>query len=402
MFIKYCIPALRYLLPAFLLFLIACKTNEETPTPEPEIESITAADVTLPEALFTDINRVGLGNSSTVILDRLIGLINATPKSESIHLSIFLFKYPALVAALKDAHKRGVKLHLMIDMSREESIEENPLTVVELRNALKENSEVITVTSDASSIAINHNKFVLFSEVHTKAGIEKNVVFQTSHNFNLSDTRKIQNAVTIAHTGLYQAFRTYWEDMKAKAETGMKDFEYREYHDPAIGIEAHFLPKRKNGTAYGGDTIVELLDEIENPATATVRIGMSDWTSTRMNIVQKLSELRAQGARVEVIVKSSIAEDILQALRELEQQGAYLKVYNMTSSSQTKVNIHSKFIMIDGDLKGKRTKLLLTGSHNFTQNALRNNNEVMIKFWDSPLYQKYEATFAQLKNIPGI
>lgn len=402
MSIRYNIHIFRCLLVGLLLSLFSCKTNEETPTPEPEVENITAAEVTLPEALFTDINRVGLGNSSTVILDRLIGLINATPKSERIHLSIFLFKYPALVAALKDAHNRGVKLHLMIDMGREESVEENPLTVVELRNALKENSEVITVTSDASSIAINHNKFVLFSSVHTTKGIEKNVVFQTSHNFNLSDTRKIQDAVTLSHTGLYQAFRTYWEDMKAKAEKGMKDFEYREYHDPATGIEAHFLPKRKNGVAYGGDTIVELFDEIENPATATVRVGMSDWTSTRMNIVQKLGELRAQGARVEVIVKSSIAEDILLALRELEQQGAYLKVYNMTSSSQTKVNIHSKFILIDGDLKGKRTKLLLTGSHNFTQNALRNNNEVMIKFWDSPLYQKYETTFAQLKNIPGI
>jgi phosphatidylserine/phosphatidylglycerophosphate/cardiolipin synthase-like enzyme len=182
----------------------------------------------------------------------------------------------------------------------------------------------------------------------------------------------------------------------------MKDFEYREYKDNAAGIEAHFLPKRKEGVAYGGDSIIELLDEIENPASATVRVGMSDWTSTRMNIVEKLTELRSQGAKVEVIVKSSIADEILVALRELEKQGAYLKVYNMTSSSQTKVNIHSKFILIDGSLKGKKTKLLLTGSHNFTQNALRNNNEVMLKLWDSPLYQTYETTFSQLKNIPGI
>lgn len=397
-------PITRLLLLGFLLAFCSCKNQpkENTPVPQPAASLVVPANVTLPEAIFTDLNKVALGTSSTKIMDRLIDLVNATPENRAIHLSIFLFKYPDLVLALKAANKRGVQLHLMIDLSRSESIEENPLAIAELRSALKENAEIITVKNDAANSAINHNKFVLFSEVKTTKGVEKNVVFQTSHNFNLTDTRKIQDAVTIADAGLYTAYQSYWQDMKAKAERGMKDYEYREYYNEASGIQAFFLPKRKSGTAYGDDSVIELFNKITDPATTTIRIGMSDWVSSRINIVNKLKELQEQGAALELVVKSSIDDDILLGLRELEQQGAYLKVYNMTNAAMQKVNIHSKFLLIDGQLSGKTTQLLVVGSHNFTQNALRNNNETMVLFWNTSLYGSYLTTFNQLKNIPGI
>jgi phosphatidylserine/phosphatidylglycerophosphate/cardiolipin synthase-like enzyme len=127
---------------------------------------------------------------------------------------------------------------------------------------------------------------------------------------------------------------------------------------------------------------------------------MSDWTATRKNIVDKLAVLQSQGAKIEVIAKSSIDSEILIALEQLRIKGAYVKVLNMTDNSKPKMNIHSKFMLLTGTWKGKEnTRILITGSHNFTLNALRNNNETIVLLQDSPLFSSYENMFATIKTI---
>ncbi|WP_266202345.1 phospholipase D-like domain-containing protein [Pontibacter kalidii] len=335
-------------------------------------------------------------------MDRLIALIDAGQKGSSIHISIYLFDYAELVDALDRADARGVKLHLILDLSREESQKSNPYTINQLKTKLSENAELVIVESDAGSIAINHNKFALFSEVITEDGEVANLVMQTSHNLILSGTRKVQDAVFLPHKGLYEAYLDYWQDMKQRAQQGMKDYSYSEYHDSETNVSAYFLPKRRGGTAYGDDTIIEFLNKVTDPSSAVVRIGMSDWTSSRLNIVEKLEELLDEGATIELVVKSSISEDILAGLRALEEKGAYLKVYNMTESGQLKVNIHAKFMLIEGMWEGENSNILITGSHNFTQNALRNNNEAILLLKNHDLYSTYTSYFEALKSIPGL
>ncbi|WP_276496617.1 phospholipase D-like domain-containing protein [Pontibacter litorisediminis] len=396
---------LRLLFVYIFLFLIsACSSSDDEPdTPQPELPAA-AKPVTasFPEAVFTSPDKLSRGTSSTEILDRLIALIDATPEGAEIHISIYMFDYAELVDALERADARGVKLHLMLDLSREESQKINPYTIKQLKAKLSENAELVVVDSDAGSIAINHNKFVLFSKVLTQAGEATDLVLQTSHNFILSGTRKVQDAVFLTHKGLYGAYLGYWQDMKQRAQQGMTGYNYTEYHDPAAGISAYFLPKRREGAAYGEDSIIELLQKITEPSGAVIRIGMSDWTSSRMNIVEKLAELLDQGATIELVVKSSISEDILAGLRALEEKGAYLKVYNMTESSKLQVNIHAKFLLIEGAWEGENANIVITGSHNFTQNALRNNNETMLLLKDHALYDTYTAYFEELKAIPGL
>ena len=157
------------------------------------------------------------------------------------------------------------------------------------------------------------------------------------------------------------------------------------------------MPKRRNGTAYGDDTIIEFLNSITIPATATIKIGMSDWTNSRLNIVQKLAELQTQGAKIELVVKNKIDDSILAGLRDLQQKGAYLKVYDIS-----KANIHAKFMLIQGTWKGENANILITGSHNFTQNALRNNNETMLLLKNHALFTDYSNYFENLKTVPGI
>jgi hypothetical protein len=78
-----------------------------------------------------------------------------------------------------------------------------------------------------------------------------------------------------------------------------------EYANTADGITGFFFPKRKNGASFGDDTFIDILNNFD-PATATVRVGMSDCVVSRINVAQKLKELPTNGARIEVVVKNKI------------------------------------------------------------------------------------------------
>ncbi|GGK62610.1 phosphatidylserine/phosphatidylglycerophosphate/cardiolipin synthase family protein [Rufibacter glacialis] len=384
-----------------LLGLSACKDeSEESMAKEDSAIALTAK---VPDVVFTRLDQVGSGLSSTAIMDRLVSMVNAAPAKSSVHLCIFGFSHPELISALRKASDRGVNLHLMVDMSREETKIENPPAVNEIRAFLKPNSEMVVVTSDAGNSSINHNKFVLFSKLSTASGEMGKVVFQTSHNFSVADSKKIQDAVILSNQGLYNAYKGYWEDMKAKAASGMKNFEYREFEDPAAGISALFFPKRKSGKNYGADSIIEILNQITDPSSALIRIGMSDWTAARLNVITKLEELLNKGATVEVIAKSKADDEILAGLENLKRKGAYVKIYNLTASNQLKINIHAKFMLIKGVWKGEQTNLVVTGTHNYTGNTVYYNNEVILLLKNNPqFFDAYMAYYNEMKKLPGL
>ncbi|MFT2010538.1 phospholipase D-like domain-containing protein [Pontibacter sp. 13R65] len=384
-----------FILYVVLLIVTACN-KENNPAPLDSgsgTATVLPVTISFPEAVFTNTDQVSQRIASTTIMDRLISLVDATPEKASIHVSIFGFDYPALVNALIRASNRGVKLLIMIDMSNDDTRKENAGTVARLKAALKAPSEVVIVTNDAGDIAINHNKFALFSEVKTKDGSAENIVFQASHNFTLADTRKVQDAIVLSHLGLYEAYASYWLDTREKAAKDMKYYAYREFSDATAGIYAYFLPKRKYGVFHGEDTIIEILNEIPNPSTATIRIGMSLWTDTRLNIVEKLDQLMDQGAKVEIISKPGIGEKVYAGLLKLEKKGA-----NITMFSKT--NIHSKFMLIEGTQDGASYNVIVAGNQNFTRNALRYNNEVILMLKNSELYQQYDDLFRELKELP--
>lgn len=378
-----------------LLVVSGCKKNGND-SPEAADNTI-ALSATLPDAIFTDLTKVSAGQASPIIMDRLISLIDATPSNATIHLSIFGFDHSGVINALKKASERGVTLHIMIDMSVEDTKAQNPPTISTIRGFIKTGSEVVVVTNDVNTSSINHNKFVLFSELNTDKGKVSNVVFQTSHNFTVDDSKKIQDAVTMSHEGLYNAYVSYWNDIKAKASSGMKDFYYKEYNSDADGITAFFFPKRRNGVSYGDDTIIEILNNITEPSTATIRVGMSDWVVSRINVANKLSELVTAGARVEVVVKDKIDAEIQAVLRDMQSRGAFIKIYNIS-----RTNIHSKFLLIEGKYKGQQSTIVATGSHNYTTNALRNNNETLLMLRNSSLYANYVSYYNEMKKLPGI
>lgn len=387
------------------LTFFSCSKSSDAARPEPigpevEVPPATKVQLTLPDAFFNEKAKAEVGQSSWVIMDKIISMIEAVPAGDSVFVSIYLINHMPMVEAFIKASNRGVKMKLIVDMSRSDPQSTNPKAIEAITAGLNKKSEFTITRTDVGSNAINHNKFVLFSSLETTSGIKKKVLVQTSHNFTLSDSKKIQDAIVLQHDGLYDAYQAYWEDMKARAMTGMKNIEYKTYSDNAKGISAYFLPRRSGGVAVAKDIIVELLDTIAEPSKATIRIGMSDWIS-RPAITTKLRELQVLGAKIELVIKSSIGADALVGIATLKANGALVTKLNQTEAGQ-KIDIHSKFLLIDAPLKGGGANLIATGSHNYTMNALVYNNEMLVQLVDSPLFAKYVNYFSTIRTLPSI
>lgn len=152
-----------------LLLFVACQDGRGPVQPDPlESGLVEPVEFTLPEVLFTDAARVVNIKHSTVIMDQLIKLIEVVPENGSIYLSIYLFEYELLIRALEKAHTKNVKLHVMMDMSNRSN---NTATASRLFS-LEENVEIIQISNNVTSSAINHNKFVLLPEIVTEDGPE--------------------------------------------------------------------------------------------------------------------------------------------------------------------------------------------------------------------------------------
>ncbi|SOD13818.1 phospholipase D-like domain-containing protein [Pedobacter xixiisoli] len=357
-------------------------------------------NISFPEVAFTDVKSIAKGSSSSVIMNRLIALVDNTPAGESIYISIYMINYQPLMDALKNAETRGVNLHIIVDMSRSDPQVTNATSLPWLQSNLA-NSEIIVTTNDVSTNAINHHKHALFSGVNTTSGLVSNVTFQTSHNFTNSDMGKIQDALIFNEADIYQVFLANWNVMKQNASSGMRlNFVYTAHDFAAINTKLAFFPRIVAGVYDGGDNILENLNAITDVPNAKIRIAMSDWTDSRPAIVDKLIALRNQGATIEVYAKDAAGTQTKAKLNQLKTLGATVRIFNLSTDGQAVFNIHAKMMLIEGTWNGQpNVKVILTGSHNYTDGALKTNNEVLVTLINSPLFNTYDAYFNSLSEV---
>lgn len=361
---------------------------------------LSAVTSNINEAYFTDTKAIEIGKPSEVIIDKLISLIENTPTGENIHLSIYLINHQRVMDALKAAEVRAVNLHLIVDMSRSDSQITNASSLPWLQANLP-NSEIIVSVNDVSPNAINHHKFALFSKVETSAGVLQTVTFQTSHNFTVSDTKKVQDALIFNNAGVYQAFLTNWQTIKTYAASGMgQNYVYNTFTDNANGVKLAFFPKIGPGVVTTEDDIVQSLNAITDVANSKIRIAMSDWTDSRPAIIDKLIALRAQGATIEVYTRDAIGTQTKVKLAQLRTAGATVRIFNVDAGAAAKFNIHAKITLIEGTWNGQSgAKVIMTGSHNYTDGALKTNNEVLVTLVNSALFSEYDVYLNDLKTI---
>lgn len=386
---------MRYLILGLALLAAGACSKKDPSSPDSGNggQTVNTNPVMVERSIFTDPALIHTKSSSTIIMDSLVKYLNYTPKGAEVYINVFLFSYPPVVNAVKAAYVRGVRMKVIIDSSRDDSRAENDATIGLFYSTFQSPSEILTTDNEIDPTwAINHSKYVLFSEVDLPQGIAKNVVFATSHNFTLGQTKMIQDAVVMTNKTLYDAFVDNWEQLATYAKH-MQDYQYT-VKDVGDSITAFFFPRRENGKWDGGDTILDQLGELSDYAKDTVRVFIaSTWSGARgVNIAKALTSLQQKGARVEVITMSDIDQSVITQLNVLSGAGGYVKIMDVNKEVD-----HSKVMLIKGIWDGTMQRIVLMGSENYGEGALKYNNNFLLRLKNSALFQSYWIYYDKLK-----
>ncbi|MFB4277985.1 MULTISPECIES: phospholipase D-like domain-containing protein [unclassified Nonomuraea] len=330
-----------------------------------------------------------VGGDPAAIVRTLCGLVRQTPAGASIQVAHFVMSGTAgteFAAALIEAHRRGVKVRVVLDGDQRGAAVAAQLAAG-LGTDVAGDSWVHVCTGPMSGGTAacvgnkgQHNKFYLFS----RAGRASDVVVQSSANLtDLNSTTYWNNAVVLpGNRRLYAAYDAYFADLAAER----KNLDYYRVVQTR-GVRAHFFPKAS------GDPIVDHLDKVSCQGGTTIRLGMSEWDTYRIAIAERLRDLAGDGCAVQIVY--GIMDDEVKAVLAAQPR---LELRALGSGSALPGRVHSKYLLIEGSYDGDRdARWVFTGSHNYNETSLRRNDETLLRLNDQDVYRQYVANFDRMR-----
>ncbi|MFE9886466.1 phospholipase D-like domain-containing protein [Streptomyces scopuliridis] len=388
-------------------------SRAESPSPSRLPAGAAAAPVTT-GAIFND--PAGTPAQRDRIRDHVISLVDGSAAGSSITLSLYTFTDDSVRRALIAAKERGVAVRAILDHKSHETVTaggEYENLAAGLGTDRARPSWVMSCPPTRSCVgnrtigsrAINHNKFFLFSRT---GGVEK-VVVQTSANMTGTQrTDLFNNAVTIADPGLYDNYAAYFSDQLTYGASGAGLATY--YRTPSSATDpaykTYFFPRREtSGTDYrkdpATDTVKLLLDKVACSSTRHSEVRMAANLFYRDQIASKLVAMKNAGCLVYLAgdgnpngggvgvpslgktVTSIVSGKLTQRVECWEDP---------PTSGAPKIGLHSKYVLVKGTYDGvANKKIVWTGSHNYSWQALRSNDETLLKIDNAAIHDQYEA-----------
>ena len=263
-----------------------------------------------------------------------------------------------------------------------------------------------------------HMKFMLFSELKRPDGsLWPNNVWVTSANMTVpTGTQKFNNAVTLFGVkGLYDQLREVWEDGYYGPYRDSTKTRTSDYFRSDLGLNKGWgyfhtdLAGAYDENTYGyvspdSDTSSDMwkgrFDDVKPPfeggGPCAIRVMQTqlDPKGARQAPVDELVRLKNRsgaggaGCSVYVVVNKQVngPYEIGQRARE--------KLY-CAGIPVRWARVHDKSAIITGTYAGiADRRIVVTGSQNMTYSGLRENDDLMLRFYDSPgLYDLFYAHF---------
>ncbi|WP_308287357.1 phospholipase D-like domain-containing protein [Actinomadura parmotrematis] len=307
-------------------------------------------------------------------------LIRNSPKGSEIDVALFRLQTQGMAKELVRAKDRGVKVRIVLDS---DSLNYRRYIYDYLKQHLGTStakpSWILLCGTNRGCIAPavaghwskNHNKFYAFSHTYDS----RKVVVQTSGNATGGMYNQYNDAYT-AVGNLYDYYRTYFYDL-AKRKPNANYWRTRTSGNRSVS----YFPKAS------GDPIVDILRGVG--CTGGTRIRLSSGMFTRSGVAGELARLDNAGCDVKA-VSGSLGESAVKKLTGSAVHGGP-EVHYFPGSG---VQAHSKYLLIDGSYQGRKRKLVYTGSHSYTTEALRYNDESMLTIDDRATFDAYAANFA--------
>ena len=385
-------------------------------------------DPVMNRAVFNrPINSVAEQNAIFIQLARIIDRV---PAGEEIQMSFFGFSVsdvtdsattPDLPGRLIKAHHRGVRVKIILDQGTVGARPYQRLQPV-LGSTDTAGSYIVHCAdkfpsqdrgcigtraieySTSTVTAYNHNKFLTASKVVLDNGTTvSNVVYQASANLGWWDANEAyNNAVTFGDAATYQAYRTYFADLRAHRYSSTGDNDYYWVMPTGTTYKAHFFPRRERSgqpvSDPATDTVVNILnsvacsyDDAGTRRQTDVRVNM--YSFTRVEVAKKLTALRNAGCWVDVVY-SEINNSVLAALGSNVQ----LTRCNYNVAPGRDIRVHSKYMLVDGAYDDDIVPRVFTGSHNFAVSALRQADETLLRIMGRGMHDDYLRDFWHVRD----
>ncbi|HEX8508670.1 MAG TPA: phospholipase D-like domain-containing protein [Propionibacteriaceae bacterium] len=332
--------------------------------------------------------------------------IDATPKGETIQIAQYSLDIASSADKLLKAHKRGVRVQLIVDQHRNIVTTETRRLIKALGENRKKKSFLVRCGASCMSnrTSAMHAKFFLFSAV----GSSQHVSMVGSANLTHTNTRDSWNdtQTVVGDKVLYDSLREYFRDMTPDK----KQLNY--YRTTTSGDhKAYFFPQK---TGKKPVVLLGVLKQVSCKGAAPgygdkkrrtiVRVGMYSWTSTRLDIARQLYKLHNAGCLVQVIYNSGrtssyISHELLRRSSKYGQMQLYDAWVDRNVNNKPERYMHLKVLMINGVLgEQKNTKVVYGGSQNFTPNATTDNNDLIFRTADDAVYSAYAENFVSIRE----
>ncbi|NUT32739.1 MAG: hypothetical protein HOV79_06650 [Hamadaea sp.] len=327
-------------------------------------------------------------------------LINAAPAGSAIRGAIHSLSIDSVATALLNAQARGVDVRVVVDGKNESSTDPAITTIKRLTyHKFCQNGSGGRGCISTSPDGDMHTKMFTFSSTKDPNGVSRSsVVWFGSANLTYSSgPDAFNNTLTVyGDAALHAGFTANWNDMWNRRHYSGDD-----YYDAASG-RGYYLAGA--GDAYASpegvgqtDTIVNRLNDITADAECRLRVGMASVTGGRPELVALVKTFRSRGCKVWMAVGTDDAGGISMS------QAVYTDLLNAGVAIRRKVKVHDKFFLLRGTQDGAVRYRVYSGSQNWTQDALNENDEIFVKMTSEaeashPLYDAYYDHFNEMYN----
>jgi phosphatidylserine/phosphatidylglycerophosphate/cardiolipin synthase-like enzyme len=288
---------------------------------------------------------------------------------------MYHFSTQDLAKQLAKAKKRKVNVRVVLDY--ESSGYKAYKTLKKALGTNRRKSSWVTLCAKGRGCIgprFNHNKFFLFSTTRRA----KKVVLQTSANATYN-SRDLQwnDALTLKSAGVYAAYRRYFYGLARQHHTGNY---HRIVHTGKYQLD--FFPWSS------GDPVSQSLDKVSCAGGTRIRLVMGHFTWRP--IAQRLWRLDNAGCRVQVVF-GHVGQGVLHDLTKSGGRHGGPEARYLPENGHAYE--HSKYLLIDGRYRGKRQKVVSTGSSNYTDPGFHGHDEALITVTDATLEKQYVANF---------
>lgn len=355
-----------------------------------------------PSAKLTFNNPKGSRTKRYAIIKDFNQAVDSVPAGGQIRMAMYLFDIKSVANSLIAADKRGVSVQIVIDG------EESNKWIRKVKRALGKNKKSRSFVATCAHSCMSKSKAVIHAKFYTfsVAGQRKYVSILSSANPYTGNTSlSWNNAHTIVGDKIiYDSLNRYFTDM-------IKDKSNRKYfRSTTSGKYTIWLypqtPKKPNDIVW-----MNALNQVKCKTTkgygtsdgrTMIRLANWGWSSPRIDVAEKLVQLKAAGCNVQVMInRGRITKPVMKVLLTKTKNGQ-IPVYDAWRDSNNdgfaSLYVHHKMMTINGRMGAKDVKITWTGSQNFTGPGTYTNTDIVLRIIDPRVTMAYEKNFAYIRG----